>query len=84
MPALELTKKELFHLQNDTIHYIWEIKERVFGDKWNFGRYITEVDELTDEQKRELEASGYYSRLELLNKLDAFEKKYFPSYECGE
>ncbi len=84
MAVLELTKDELYHLQNDTITYIWKIKERVFGDSWNFGIYITEVDKLTEEQKKELEESGYYSRLALLEKLDAFERKYFQSCDCGE
>lgn len=84
MPALELTRDELRHLQNDTITYIWKIKEIVFGDEWNFGRNIDEVDQLTPEQEEELRTFGYYSRVALLNKLDAFEKEYFSQSECGE
>lgn len=79
---VELNHAELIHLQNDLISYIWKIKERVFGDAWNFGRNITEVEKLTPEQEEELRSSGYYSRLALLNKLDEIEKANFSTCEC--
>ena len=82
MPVIELTLPELRHLQNDLISYIWKIKKIVFGDKWNFGTDITEVDQLTPKQEQKLKELGYYSRVELLNKLNAFEKIYFPGCEC--
>ena len=75
---ITLTKAELDHLINDTIHYIWEIKEIVFGDnKWNFGTDITEVKRLNAMQRRKLRTYGYYSRKKLLDKLKQIEKENF-------
>lgn len=75
--SIELTKKELSHLINDTIEYIWGIKKAVFGDDWNFGTDITETTVLTDEQKEKLTMYGYYSRKALLDKLKQLEKLSF-------
>jgi len=79
---VKLTKEELSHLINDTISYIWHIKEIVFGDKWNFGTDITEVETLSEEQKQKLKMFGYYSRKELLDKLKRIEKENFIQYDC--
>ena len=83
---VELTKAELAHLINDVISYIWNIKEQVFGDDWNFGTDITEVEELTPDQEKDLRSSGYYSRKELLDKLKKIEREAFGNVynEVGE
>ena len=75
---IRLSKEELIHLENDTINYIYKIKKRVFGDDWNFGTDITEVEELTEQQKLWLEEMGYFSRKALYDKLREIERKYFP------
>ena len=75
---IELNKAELSHLINDLISYIWKIKERVFGDDWNFGTDITEVEQLTSEQEEKLKSFGYYSRKSLLDKLKRIEQENFP------
>jgi len=80
--TVELTKAELIHLENDLISYIWQIKERAFGDIWNFGTDITEVEKLTPEQEEELKSSGYYSRKALLDRLKKIEKENFPDVTC--
>ena len=80
--SIELTKKELYHLINDTIAHILSIKRIVFGDDWNLGTNITEVDVLTDEQQKELIDCGYYSRKELLDKLEQLEKDNFQELNC--
>ncbi len=81
---IELNKAELSHLINDLISYIWKIKERVFGDDWNFGTDITEVEQLTSEQEEELKSFGYYSRKALLDKLKRIEQENFPDTAyCG-
>jgi len=79
---VELNKDELDHLINDLISYIWKIKERAFGDDWNFGTDISEVEQLTPEQEKELRESGYYSRKALLDKLKQIEKENFPDITC--
>lgn len=81
--TIELTKKELIHLINDTIHYIYDIKSKVFGNDWNFGTNITEVNELTEEQLEKLISYGYYSRKELLNKLQSLVKENFQELCCN-
>lgn len=78
---VELNEKELTHLINDTISYIYRIKENVFGDS-NFGTDISEVDVLTTEQKEKLTLYGYYSRKELLDKLQEIRNKEFPELTC--
>ena len=81
---IELNKAELNHLINDLTGYIWKIKERVFGDDWNFGTDITEVEHLTSEQEEKLESFGYYSRKTLLDKLKRIEQENFPDIAyCG-
>lgn len=80
--AVTLTKEELRHLINDTIAAIWRIKKIVFKDNWNFSSNITEVDVLTEEQKSELTLHGYYSRKELLDKLEKIEEENFPELSC--
>lgn len=79
---IELNEKELRHLINDTIHYIWDIKKTVFGDDWNFGTDITEVKELSDKQKEDLTLFGYYSRKELLDKLEKIRDDNFQELNC--
>ena len=79
---VELNEKELRHLINDTIDYIWDIKKAVFGDDWNFGTNISEVEKLTEEQKEKLTLYGYYSRKELLDKLKELESKEFSELNC--
>ena len=78
---IELNEKELRHLINDTISYIYRIKKKVFGNM-NFGTDISEVEELSDEQKEELTLFGYYSRKELLDKLQEISNKEFPELTC--
>jgi hypothetical protein len=81
--SVELTKEELFHLENDLISYIWHIKESVFGD-YNFGTNIDEVDQITPEQEDRLRAYGYYSRKALLDRLKQIEKDNFSENTiCG-
>ena len=80
---IKLTKKELEHLINDTISFIWQIKKRIFGNDWNFGTEITEVEKLSKEQKEKLTLYGYYSRKELLNKLKEIREKEFPELSCN-
>lgn len=75
---VELSKNELSHLINDTISYIYHIKENVFGDNWNLGTDISEVEVLTEEQKESLTMYGYYSRKKLYDKLRKIEKDNFP------
>ena len=84
--TVELTHSELMHLQNDLISYIWEIKEQVFGDAWSFGCNLSDKEKsLLDEEKEEkLKSYGYYSRLDLKNKLDRIEKENFSTLECSE
>ena len=67
---VELSERELRHLINDTISRIYEIKQLVFGESWNFGTNITEVETLNEIQTRKLNDLGYYSRKELLDKLE--------------
>ena len=81
MAKIELSKDEVSHLINDTIARILAIKENVFG-LFNFGTYISEVEELSEEQKKKLEESGYYSRKELLDKLKKFEQENYPEITC--
>ncbi len=83
--TIELTKEELYHLQNDLISYIWNIKKRVFGDAWSFGCRLSEEEKalLTSEKEQELKESGYYSRLELKSKLDKIEEENFDVPQCA-
>lgn len=78
---VELNEKELTHLINDTISYIYRIKKNVFGDL-SFGTNISEVDVLTTEQKEKLTSYGYYSRKALLDKLQEIRNKEFPELTC--
>jgi hypothetical protein len=55
---LPITQKELEHLINDTISYIWKLEDR---------RCATEE-------------FGYFSRKELLKKLEKFEKENFQMF----
>ena len=80
--TIEITRGELLYLENDLIHYILDMKKKLFGEKWNFGTDITEVDTLTPEQEQTLKDWGYYSRVELLHKLEKIEEDNFPSLEC--
>ena len=77
--TVELSRKELNHLQNDVIHNIYDIKKSVFGDSWSFGCELSkeELELLNDDMQRKLFSYGYYSRLELKRKLDAIENKSF-------
>lgn len=81
---LELDKYELHHLQNDVISYIYEIKKIVFGNKWSFGCKLSDEEKslLTEEKEKQLRTYGYYSRLELKEKLDKFEYDKFPERNC--
>lgn len=79
---IKLTKEELLHLINDTISYIYGIKQKVFGDNWNFGAKISEVEVLTEQQQKDLILYGYYSRKELLDKLEKIAKDNFPELFC--
>ena len=79
---VELNEKELTHLINDTISYIYRIKKNVFGGDWSFGTNISEVDVLTTEQKEKLTSYGYYSRKALLDKLQEIRNKEFPELTC--
>lgn len=79
---IELNKEELTHLINDTIDYIWKIKERVFGDEWTFSTDINEVVVLTKEQIDKLSLYGYYSRKVLLDKLQQIRKDNFQELNC--
>lgn len=74
---VELSKKELTHLINDTISYIYRIKKNVFGDL-SFGVDISEVEVLTEKQKEMLTMYGYYSRKELYDKLQKIRNDNFP------
>ena len=78
---VELNEKELRHLINDTIAYIYRTKSKVFGNM-NFGTDISEVEELSDEQKEKLTLYGYYSRKELLDKLEKIELDNFQELNC--
>lgn len=80
--VVELNKEELKHLINDTIAYIYRIKKTVFGDDWNLGTNISEVDVLTEEQEEKLRMYGYYSRKELLDKLEKLESDNFQELSC--
>lgn len=85
--TLELNRKELTHLQNDVISYIYGIKKRVFGEAWSFGCALSEEEQalLTPEREQKLKEYDYYSRLELHHKLRAFEAAKFHDYcECCE
>lgn len=78
---IQFNKKELSHLINDLIDQIWKIKQIVFGENWNFGTDITEVDVLTPQQENDLKLFGYYSRKELLDKLKKIElENFFEAY----
>ena len=79
---VELSERELRHLINDTISRIYKIKELVFGESWNFGTDITEVETLNETQTRELNDLGYYSRKELLDKLEEIERNNFQQFTC--
>lgn len=71
--SVTLTSTELSHLINDVTAYIWKIKEETFGDKWNYGSDITEVEHLEPEQEEWLRTRGYYTRKALLDKLKNIE-----------
>lgn len=79
---VELSERELRHLINDTISRIYKIKELVFGEYWNFGTNITEVETLNEKQTRDLNDLGYYSRKELLDKLLKIERDNFQQFTC--
>lgn len=79
---IKLTKEELTHLINDTISYIYGIKRKVFNENWNFGTEISEVEVLTSEQKEKLISYGYYSRKELLDKLEKIRYYNFQELTC--
>ena len=81
---LELNKKELLHVQNDLIHNIYDIKKSVFGEEWWLGCVLSEAEKklLTKEKEEQLRSYGYYSRLELKEKLDKFEEDNFMEDQC--
>lgn len=80
---IEFNKKELSHLINDLIDQIYKIKKSVFGENWNFGTDITEVDLLTPQQANDLKLFGYYSRKELLDKLKKIDLENFSYCEVS-
>ena len=73
---IELTESELCHLINDTIAYIYQIKQSIFGH-YNFGTKISEVKKPSPEQEKKLQEYGYYSRKELLDRLKKLERENF-------
>lgn len=83
---LELNKKELYHLQNDLISQIYDIKKAAFGDDYDMGCKLSDREKslLTKEKETLLKSYGYYSRLELKEKLDKFEEDNFMEDQyCG-
>ena len=83
---LELNKKELYHLQNDIITQIYLIKKSVFGIDYDMGCKLSNKEKslLTEEKEKMLKIYGYYSRLELKEKLDKFENDNFAEIQSCE
>ena len=72
-----LTKKELSHCINDIISYKNDLLEKVVG---TCDITQQEICNLPQDKLDNLRRYGYFSRMELLNKLQILERIYFPSY----
>ena len=74
-----LTLSELRHLQNDVIYSIYHIKKTIFGGDYSLETWLSkeETKQLTKEKEQLLKDYGYYSRLELKEKLGKFERENF-------
>ena len=75
-----LTKKELSHCINDIISYKNDLLGKVVG---TCDITQQEICNLPQDKLEDLQLYGYFTRMELLNKLQMLERIYFPSYEMA-
>lgn len=81
--SVSLSKGELDHLINDTIDYIYKIKDYVFDGKTNKNGVDVDTDDITPVQYHKLIELGYFTRKELLDKLCKIRDENFPEYTCA-
>lgn len=81
--SVTLTASELRHLINDTIAYIWDIKDKVFGkERSTFGTDLSGEQPVTEEELALLTQYGYFTRKQLLDRLKKIEAEAFPRRAC--
>ena len=78
-----LSHDEILYLENDLIAYILQIKSKVIGQR-AFNYSAENDDNLTEEEKKNLESLGYYDRIDLLKKIKNVEMACFPEYNTYE
>lgn len=81
--SVSLSKAELDHLINDTIDYIYKIKDYTFDGKINKNGVDIDTDDITPVQYYKLIDLGYFTRKTLLDKLREIRDERFPEYTCA-